>query len=133
MSKKDPRRKFSIEEKQRAVNQYLSGAKSAAEVANQLQIAVGLLYRWKSEFELQAKNQRIDDLTAEGATRAMAMKIQSQEEEIAAYQKKIAELTVINDLLKKLQPSKTSQFESELSGWIAISKRSAPKQKLVRS
>lgn len=133
MSKKDPRRKFSIEEKQRAVNQYLSGAKSAVEVANQLQIAVGLLYRWKSEFELQAKNQRIDDLTAEGATRAMAMKIQSQEEEIAAYQKKIAELTVINDLLKKLQPSKTSQFESELSGWIAISKRSAPKQKLVRS
>jgi transposase-like protein len=133
MSQKTPRRKFTEEQKRKAVNEYLSGTKSAMEVAGELTVDVGLIYRWKAEFEQIAKNQKIEELTAAGATRAMAIKIQQQEEEIAAYQKKVAELTLINDLLKKLQTSKSSPPESELSGWIGIAKRSAPKQKPVIS
>jgi transposase-like protein len=133
MSKKGPRRKFSDETKRKAVDEYLSGAKSAMEVANELAVSVGLLYRWKAEFEQAAKNEKIEELTAAGATRAMAIKVQQQEEEIAHYQKKLAEQAVIIDLLKKLQTSKSSPFESELSGWIGIAKRSAQKPKLVVS
>jgi transposase-like protein len=133
MSKKGPRRKFSDETKRKAVDEYLSGTKSAMEVANELAVSVGLLYRWKAEFEQAAKNEKIEELTAAGATRAMAIKVQQQEEEIAHYQKKLAEQAVIIDLLKKLQTSKSSPFESELSGWIGIAKRSAQKPKLVVS
>lgn len=133
MSQKTPRRKFTEEQKRKAVNEYLTGARSAMEVASELSVDVGLIYRWKAEFEQAAKNQKIEELTAAGATRAMAIKIQQQEEEIAAYQKKVAELTLINDLLKKLQTSKSLARESELSGWIGIAKRSGPKQKPVVS
>jgi transposase-like protein len=133
MSQKTSRRKFSEETKRKAVHEYISGAKSAIEVANKLSIAVGLLYRWKAEFEQAERYQKIEDLTAAGATRAMAIKIQQQEEEIAAYQKKVAELTLINDLLKKLRTSKNSPPESELSGWIGIAKRSVQKPKPVVS
>lgn len=133
MSKKEPRRKFSDEVKRKAVDEYLSGAKSAMEVANELTVSVGLLYRWKAEFEQAAKNERIEGLTAAGATRAMAIKIQQQEDEILHYQKKLAEQAVIIDLLKKLQTSKSSPFESELSGWIGIAKKSAQKPKPVVS
>jgi len=131
MSKKGPRRKFSEETKRKAVDEYLSGAKSAMEVATELTISVGLLYRWKAEFEQAAKAERIEDLTTAGATRAMAIKIQQQEEEIAHYQKTVAELTLINDLLKKLQTSRASARESELTGLIATHKKSAQKPKPV--
>ena len=131
MSQKTPRRKFTDEIKRKAVDEYLAGTKTAMEVANELSIAVGLLYRWKAEFEVAAKNARIEDLTAAGATRAMAIKIQQQEEEIAHYQKTVAELTLINDLLKKLQTSRASARESELTGLIATVKKSAQKPKPV--
>jgi transposase-like protein len=133
MSKKGPRRKFSEETKRKAVDEYLSGTKSAMEVATELTISVGLLYRWKAEFEQAAKTERIEDLTTAGATRAMAIKIQQQEEEIAHYQKTVAELTLINDLLKKLQTSRASARESELTGLIATHKKSAQKPKPVVS
>jgi transposase-like protein len=133
MSKKGPRRKFSEETKRKAVDEYLSGTKSAMEVATELTISVGLLYRWKAEFEQVAKTERIEDLTTAGATRAMAIKIQQQEEEIAHYQKTVAELTLINDLLKKLQTSRVSARESELTGLIATHKKSVQKPKPVVS
>lgn len=75
------------------------------EVANEHTVSVGLLYCRKAEFEQAAKNKKIEELTAAGATNAMAIKIQQQEDEILHYQKKLAEQAVIIDLLKKLQTS----------------------------
>jgi transposase-like protein len=131
MSQKEPRRKFTEEQKRKAVDEYLTGTKTAMEVANELTIAVGLIYRWKAEFERAAKDQRIEDLTGSNISRAAAIKIQQQEDEIAAYQKKLAELMLINDLLKKLQTSPPSVRESELAGLIATHKKSAQKPKPV--
>lgn len=131
MSKK-PRRKFTEEQKKKIVEAYVSGSKSASELAQENDIAPGLIYRWKSDQGLKAKNDRIEELTEEGATRAMAMKIQQQEAEIEAYQKKVAELTLINDLLKKLPVMTSYQSESELSGLIGTMKKSVRKQKRAR-
>ncbi len=129
---KKPRRKFSEEDKRKAVDDYVTGVKSAVEVAGKLGVSVGLIYRWKSDFETKAKNGRLEELTEAGATRAMALKIQQQEEEIAAYQKKVAELTVINDLLKKLRMPTNSQSESELSGLIGTVKQSDRKRRRAK-
>lgn len=131
MSKKT-RRKFSEELKAQIVEAYVSGAKSAQELAQEHDIAQGLIYRWKSDQNQRVKDNRIEELTEAGASRAMAMKIQQQEAEIEAYQKKVAELTMINDLLKKLQTSSSYQPESELNGLIETVKRSGRKQKLVK-
>lgn len=131
MSKK-PRRKFSEELKQEIVESYVSGEKTAQELAQEHDIAQGLIYRWKSDQNSRARNNRIEELTEVGATRAMAMKIQQQEAEIEAYQKKVAELTVINDLLKKLQTSTNYQSGSELSGLIGTMRKSDRKRKPVK-
>ena len=129
---KPPRRKFSEEDKRRAVEEYVTGKRSVVNIAEELNVATGLIYKWKSDFELKAKKGRVADLTEAGATRAMAIKIQQQEEEIAAYQKKVAELTIINDLLKKLQTPSSYQSENELSGLIGTIKQSGRKQRLAK-
>lgn len=131
MSKK-PRRKFSEELKREIIESYTTGTRTAAELAHEHGIAVGLIYRWKSELGMQIKNNRIDELTEAGATRAMAIKIQQQEEEIQAYQNLVAQQAVIIDLLKKLQPSTNYQPESELTGLIGMVKKSDRKPKPVK-
>ncbi len=132
MSKK-PRRKFTDEKKKEILESYISGAKTVSELAHENDISTGLIYQWKSDQNVKDKNNRIEELTEAGATRAMAMKIQQQEAEIEAYQKKVAELTVINDLLKKLPAQTSSPFESELTGLIGTIKKSERKRRLVKS
>lgn len=131
MSKK-PRRKFSDEKKKEILDAYISGAKSASELAQEHQISQGLIYQWKSDRGLKDRNNRIDELTDEGMTRAMAIKIQQQEAEIEAYQKKVAEQAVIIDLLKKLQTSNSYQSVSELTGLIGTTKKSVRKRGPVK-
>jgi transposase-like protein len=132
MSKK-PRRKFSDEKKKEILDAYISGAKTASDLAQEHQISQGLIYQWKSDQGLKDRNNRINELTDEGLTRAMAIKIQQQEAEIEAYQKKVAEQAVIIDLLKKLQTSSSYQSESELTGLIGTTKKSARRRGHVKS
>lgn len=132
MSKK-PRRKFTDEKKKEILDAYISGAKTASELAQEHQISQGLIYQWKSDQGLKDRNNRINELTDEGLTRAMALKIQQQEAEIEAYQKKVAEQAVIIDLLKKLQTSSSYQSESELTGLIGTTRKSARKRGHVKS
>ena len=129
---KPPRRKFSEEDKRRAIEEYITGKRSVVSIAEELNVATGLIYKWKSDFELKAKKGRLTDLTEAGATRAMAIKIQQQEEEIIAYQKKVAEQVVIIDLLKKLRTPSNSQCASELSGLIGTIKQSDRKRRLAK-
>jgi transposase-like protein len=129
MSKK-PRRKFTIEQKQQAVNDYLTGKKSAVAVASELDVTVSLIYKWKADLELKSKNKIITDLTEQGYPRAAAIKIQQQQAEIEAYQKKVAEQSIIIDLLKKLRTRTSSQPESELTGLIKTTNKLAQRRKL---
>ncbi len=121
------KREFSDEQKIKAVDDYVSGRKSAAEVAAELQIGTNMVYRWRAELEARAKGERIETLIAEGNSLQQARRIQELEDELAEYKKKLAEEIVINGLLKKLQTSTHSQPESELTGLIKTMKSSARK------
>jgi transposase-like protein len=99
---KKPRRTFSDEVKQKAVDDYVSGRRPAAEVANELGIGQGMLYRWRVQLAEKAKGVRVEELEAQGHHPEDARRIQSLEDELLLYKEKLAEATVHVDLLKKL-------------------------------
>ncbi|NQZ79248.1 MAG: transposase [Ekhidna sp.] len=129
---KKKRKSFSKEIKEQAVDDYISGAKSAQQIADEIGADIQLIYRWKVLREENAKGARIDEFMSEGADRAMAEKLLQKELEIEAYQKKVAEQAVIIDLLKKLQTSPLCPPESELTGLIKTSRGSAQKRKRAK-
>jgi transposase-like protein len=122
------RRTFTPEQRKKAVEEFVSGSKSAIEIAAELGIDPTHVYRWKVASEEKAKGARIDALEAEGHDPEAARKILKLEEELEEYKKKVGELTLINDLLKKI-PQRSSPSESELSGLIETMKSSARKRK----
>lgn len=131
MSKK-PKRKFSDELKRKAVDEYTSGRKTAAEVAQEHDVAQGQVYQWKIQLEERRVKGRVSDLETEGRSPSDARLIQRQEDEIALYQKKIAELTLVNDLLKKLQTSANYQQLKSASGYDEIAELLAQSKKRAK-
>ena len=98
-----PKRFFPEDVKKQAVEAYVSGRKTALEIATELGVAQGVIYKWKVRFDERAKGARIDELQAQGADPHQARRILELEEELAIYQKKVGEQAVLIDLLKKLQ------------------------------
>jgi transposase-like protein len=127
-----PRRQFSEETKRQAVDDFVSGRRSAAEISAELGVAQGVIYRWRVQLEEQARGLRVGELEAEGRHPEDAKRIQRLEEELAEYKRKLGEQTLINDLLKKLRNLPISQRESELSGLIDTFKSSARRRGGVR-
>jgi len=123
-----PRKTFTQEQRKKAVEEYISGSKSAAQIAAELGTDPTHIYRWKVATEEKAKGARIDALEAEGHDPEAARKILKLEEELEEYKKKVGEQSLIIDLLKKL-PQRSSRPESELSGLIDTMKSSARKRK----
>lgn len=119
------RKHFEESVKRQAVDEYVSGRKPAQVVADELGITRSQLYKWRVQLDERDKGARVEELESMGHSRSDARKIQSLEDEIEEYKKKLAEQVLINDLLKKLQTSKASQPESELTGLIEMQKRSA--------
>lgn len=126
------RHQFSTEQKRKAVDDYLSGKRRAEDIARDLGVPQGYLYKWRVQFDEAAKGLAIDDLEAQGFSREQGRLIEQQREEIEAYKQTVAKQAVIIDLLKKLQTSNHSPLENELTGLIDITKKSAPKKKLPR-
>ncbi len=130
MSKR-PKRKFSEEVKRKAVEDYTTGCKTAAEVAKEIGIAQGQVYQWKVQLEEKRIKGRVGELESDGRSPSDARLLQQKEDEIAMYQKKVAELIVVNDLLKKLQPSeiypqlKNASGSDEIAALLAQSKKRA--------
>lgn len=127
------RRKFTKEQKDQAIDDYLSGDRSAQQIAADLDTDVQAIYRWKTAREEKQKGARFEELIEEGNSYGQAKKIMELEAEIEEYKKKLAEQVIINDLLKKLQTSKSSQPESELTGLIKTMNGSAQKRKPRKS
>lgn len=123
-----PRRHFSGEIKQQAVEDFVTGRRSAAEISAELGVAQGVIYQWRVQLEEQARGARIGELEAEGRNPGDAKRIQRLEEELAEYKRKVGEQTLIIDLLKKLRQSRISLPESELSGLIDTIRFSARKR-----
>lgn len=126
------RKSFTPEQKARALEQYLSGEKDAYQLAQELDCDPQNIYRWKTQAEEKRKGLRIEELMEEGNSKEIAQKLLEKELEIEMYQKKVAELTIINDLLKKLQVEKNLAPESELTGLIRTTNQSARKKKRVK-
>ena len=129
---KKTRKRFTPEQKAKAVEDYLAG-RPAPEVALEIGCEPHHIYRWKTLHEEKQKGLRLDELMDEGNSKAMAQKLLEKELEIEMYQKKIAELTIINDLLKKSRIEGISVPESELTGLIRTSKRLGLKRKRAKS
>lgn len=129
---KKTRKKFTDEQKSKAVADYLSGTRSAKQIAEDLGTEVHNIYHWRAAMDENARNQRLFGLQSDGMSADMAELLLRKEEEIAAYQKKVAEQAIIIDLLKKLQTSNNFPPESELSGLIATSKKSDRKRKRAK-
>lgn len=122
------KRQFSEEAKRQAVEEFVSGRRKAAEIAAELGLAQGVIYKWRVQLEDKARQVRVDELSSAGHHPKDAKRIQRLEEELAEYKKKVGEQTLIIDLLKKLRQSKISLPESELSGLIDTIKCSARKR-----
>ena len=129
---KKPRRQFTDEQKRLAVDDYVSGRKSADQVAAENGIPRSVVYKWRVQLDEKSKGARIDELESQGMTQQAARKIQQMEAEIEEYQKKVAQQAVIIDLLKKLQPSTNFPPESELTGLIDTNKKLARSRKPVK-
>ena len=124
-----PRRKFTDAAKRAAVADYVSGRKSAAQVAAEYEISDSLVYKWKVELDEKEKGARIDELQASGRSREDAKVILQLEAERDAYQLMVGEQAVIIELLKKRLMSTNSQQRSELTGLIETLERAAQKRK----
>jgi len=129
---KKTRLKFTDEAKAKAVADYVGGVKSAQQIAKDLGVEVHSIYQWRAALDEKKRGLRLSELQDGNGDRDLAERVLRQEEEIAVYQKKVAELSVMVDLLKKLQTSGDFQPESELSGLIATSKKSDRKRKRVK-
>lgn len=119
---RESRRKFDEEYKKRIVQEFISGARSAAEIAQAEGLFSGQIYRWKTQLENRQREERIEEIQTEHqASPEQARRIRELEEELEAYEKKVAQLTLENDLLKKLHPSLA--FERRSSGYIETKRR----------
>jgi len=123
-----PRRKFTEEVKRQAVDDYVSGRKSAAQVAAAHETSVGQIYSWRVQLEEKDKGAKIDELEASGRSREDALFILQLQKERDAYQKTVGEQTLIIELLKKRLMSTNSQQRSELTGLIETLERSVQKR-----
>ena len=125
----EPKRKFEESLKEAAVAAYLSGEKTAAQVAAAHGIAVGQVYQWKVQLEERAKGARLEELQGAGRSRADSELILRLEAERDEYQRALGEKTVVVELLKKRLNSTSSQQWSELSGLIETLELAGQKRK----
>ena len=124
-----PKRKFTDAVKRAAVDDYVSGRKSAAQIAAANEVAVGQVYKWKVQLDEKAKGARIDELEASGRSREDAKAFLRLEAERDAYQRMVGEQALIIELLKKRLMSTNSQQRSELTGLIETLERAVQKRK----
>ena len=111
------RKNYDLDYKRRIVQEYLRGEITAKALADREGIERGQIYNWKTQLEVRAKYARIEEIAdTEGVSLDQARQIRELEEELEASQKKIAQLVLENDLLKKIQPS--SVFARKSSGYI---------------
>ena len=127
-----PRRLFTDEQKRAAVDDYVSGRKTAAQVAAELAVAPDQVYKWKISQEERAKGLSAEALEAAGSRPEDIVRIEELEAEIREYKLVLAEKTVIEELLKKRLRSTSSQQRSELTGLIETMERAGQKRKRVK-
>src|SRR4051812_1040996 len=110
-----PRRIFTDAIKRAAVDDFVSGRRSAVQIAASHEMAIGQVYKWKVQLDERAKGASLDEIEATGQSRANARAILELRAERDAYQRMVGEQAVIIELLKKRLMSTSSQQRSELT------------------
>lgn len=125
-SSKKSRKLYDLEYKRRIVHEYLQGGIKSAALAEREGLERGQIYKWKIQLDNQARGARIEEIAdTEGVSLDQARKIRELEEELEDTQRKLAQVVLECDLLKKIQPN--SPFARRSSGYIET------KQLLARS
>jgi transposase-like protein len=124
------KRKFTDAQKRAAVDDYVSGRKSAAQVAAAYEISTAQVYNWRVQLDEKDKGAQVDELQSAGRSKEDALFIMQLQAERDAYQSTVGEQTVIIELLKKRLRSTSSQQRSELTGLIETLELSVRKRKL---
>ena len=117
------KRTFSLELKKKAIEDFISGKKSASALAAELGVTVSHIYKWRVQLSEKKKGAQIEELESQGMRTRDAKKFLQQQAIIEEYQKKVAEQSIIIDLLKKLQEPEISQHGSELTGLLETLQR----------
>jgi len=127
-SLKKTHRHHDLEYKRRIVQEYLQGSIKSAVLAEREGIERGQIYKWKIQLENRARGERIEAISLEeGVSLDQARKIRELEEELEATQRKLAQVVLECDLLKKVhqQGSPSARGSSgyiETKQWLARSK-----------
>jgi transposase-like protein len=79
---KKTRKKFTDEQKSKAVADYLSGARSARQIAQDLGTEVHSIYHWRAAMDENTRNQRLSGLQSEGISSELAELLLRKEEEM---------------------------------------------------
>ena len=125
---KRQRRTFTEEQKRQAVDDFVSGRKTAAQVAADLAVGMTQIYKWKTSLEENAAQEG-----AESGSRPEDLKrIRDLEKQLNEYKLMLAEKTLIEELLKKRLRSTTSQQWNELTGLIETVERLGQKRGRVK-
>lgn len=125
-SSKKFKKQYDLDYKRRIVQEYLQGGIKSADLAAREGLDRAQIYKWKIQFDNRQRNDRIDAIAdEEGVSIEQARKIRELEEELEATQRKLAQVVLECDLLKKIQPN--SPFARRSSGYIET------KQLLARS
>ena len=125
-SKKKSYRQHDLDYKRRIVQEYLRGDIKSADLAAREGLDRGQIFKWKIQRDNRQRNDRIEAIAEEeGVPLDQARKIRELEEELEATQRKLAQVVLECDLLKKIQPN--SPFARRSSGYIET------KQLLARS
>lgn len=125
-SSKKSRQTYDLQYKRQIVAEYLRGEITTNALAEREGIERGQIYRWKVQLDSKARDGRIEEIAdTEGVSLDQARKIRELEEELEATQKKLAQLSVENellgDLVKKTNPN--SLFARRSSGYTEIKSR----------
>jgi transposase-like protein len=123
------KRKFTDAQKRAAVDDYVSGRKSAAQVAAANEISTGQVYSWRVQLAEKDKGVQLDEIQSAGRSREDAKALLELQAERDAYQLMVGEQAVIIELLKKRLRSTSSQQRSELTGLIEMLEQSVRKRK----
>ncbi len=102
MEKKSP--KFSLEVKRKAVDEFISGQRTAQQLADELGYKdANRIYAWKSLFEEKKKIEKREQRQKHGVSPEMLKRLEELESENEELKKSLGEKSLIIDLLKKLQ------------------------------
>ena len=93
-----PKRKFTEAVKRAAVDEFVSGRKSAAQVAAANEVGVDQIYKWKVSLEEKAKGVSLDEIEASGVSKQYAKELLEISAERDAYQRMVGEQAVIIEL-----------------------------------